>query len=124
MKTPQLPLRLAAQKAVVNSSVGHQDPLLPLTHLQFLVLDEIGAGNISGQELRMRLANHGVRKSAPAFYQLMARLEEAKFVEGWYEQTQVEGQAIKQRRYKVTGVGASARRQTAEFYWRRGEAYA
>jgi hypothetical protein len=46
----------------------------------------------------------------------MARLEEAKFVEGWYEQEVIDGQIIKQRHYRVTGSGAKAYRNTQVFY--------
>jgi len=46
----------------------------------------------------------------------MARLEEAKFVEGEYSQKIVEGQIIKERFYRVTGNGERALRQTLQFY--------
>lgn len=91
--------------------------LPPLTGLQFLVIDIIGAKKIKGAEIREQLnREHKVTKTGPAFYQLMARLEEAKFVEGWYEQEVIEGQIIKQRRYRVTGFGERARRDTLQFF--------
>ncbi|MEY2502288.1 MAG: hypothetical protein QOI07_2622 [Verrucomicrobiota bacterium] len=46
----------------------------------------------------------------------MARLEEARFVEGEYSQKIVEGQIIKERFYRVTGQGEKALRQTFDFY--------
>ena len=45
-----------------------------ITHLQFLVLGQLRGQEQAGRVLREALAAHGVRRSAPAFYQLMARL--------------------------------------------------
>jgi DNA-binding PadR family transcriptional regulator len=87
-----------------------------ITHQQFAVLSILTQGEVSGQQLRDELANRGERKSGPAFYQFMARLEEAGFVKGWYEQKLVHGQAIKERRYRITGSGERVREHTVEFY--------
>ena len=88
-----------------------------LTGLQFIVIDIIGAKKLRGAEVRDQLKReHKVSKTGPAFYQLMARLEEAKFVEGWYEQEVIDSQIIKQRCYRVTGLGERARRDTLQFY--------
>ncbi len=89
-----------------------------LSHLQMLVLECLGAQKRSGRELRQRLAQSGSKKSGPAFYQLMARLEEAGLVEGEYSQKIVEKQIIKERWYRVTGEGARAARRTRDFYSR------
>lgn len=89
-----------------------------LSHLQTLVLECLGPQKRSGRELRQLLAHTGVKKSGPAFYQLMARLEEAGLVEGEYSQKIVEGQIIKERWYRVTGQGARAAQRTLEFYSR------
>lgn len=91
-------------------------PLPPLSHLQFAVLDALGAAKKSGRELRAALAARGVKKSGPAFYQLMARLEDAGFVKGWYEQKIVDGQIIKERRYQIKGQGSRACEKTRDFY--------
>src|SRR3954451_19839409 len=91
-------------------------PLPELTHLQFLVLSTLLDGERSGREVRERLAEAGERKSGPAFYQFMARLEDAGFVEGWYDQKVVDGQIIKERRYRVTGAGSEAFQDTRGFY--------
>ena len=56
-----------------------------LTHLQFLVLGVLRADEQPGRIVREALASYGVRRSGPAFYQLMARLERARLIEGWYE---------------------------------------
>src|SRR5688572_593407 len=91
-------------------------PLPELTHLQFLVLDIIGSNTMKGREIREQLKHHGMKKGGPAFYQLMARLEEAKMVKGWYTQEIIDGQIIKERSYHILGSGARAYRSTARFY--------
>jgi DNA-binding PadR family transcriptional regulator len=91
--------------------------MLPdLTHLQFLILGSLTEGEQSGREIRARLAEQGVKKSGPAFYQLMARLEDSKYVRGWYDQKVIDGQVIKERRYKITAPGLRALEATATFY--------
>lgn len=87
-----------------------------ITHLQFLVLEGLADTEQPGRELRALLAAHGVRSSAPAFYQMMSRLEEAGLADGWYEQKVVEGQLLKERRYRVTKAGARALADTRAFY--------
>jgi DNA-binding PadR family transcriptional regulator len=87
-----------------------------LSHLQVLVLECLGTHKISGRELRNLLAKNGAKKSGPAFYQLMARLEDAGFVEGEYSRKIVEGQIIKERWYRVTGQGERALQHTLDFY--------
>jgi DNA-binding PadR family transcriptional regulator len=91
------------------------------THLQFLLMSILSGSEMSGRELRARLGEEGVRKSAPAFYQLMARLEDQKLVEGWYVPKEVEGQRIRERHYKLLGAGALALDRTREFYRARSE---
>ena len=98
-----------------------QNELPELTSLQFLIIETVGAKKMRGAELRERLKEQRVHKTGPAFYQLMARLEEAKLVEGWYEQEVIDGQIIKQRCYRVTGTGEQARRETLNFYARFAE---
>ncbi|HEX8201192.1 MAG TPA: hypothetical protein VF590_11945 [Isosphaeraceae bacterium] len=91
-------------------------PLPELTHLQFLVLTILMDGERSGREVREKLVEAGEQKSGPAFYQFMARLEDGGFVEGWYEQKVIDGQIIKERRYRLTGQGAKAREHVRDFY--------
>ena len=93
--------------------------LPPLTHLQFVVLESLSVAEQAGRELRALLASFGVRNSAPAFYQMMARLEEAGFVEGWYDQKLVAGQNIKERRYRIVKAGDRALADTRAFYQER-----
>jgi hypothetical protein len=95
----------------------------PLSALQFAVLDTLGTVELSGKQLRSNLAaERAIKKSGPSFYQLMARLEEAKLVEGRIDQKIVDGQIIKERFYKVTGEGCRAVQATARFYQSRTRA--
>ena len=46
----------------------------------------------------------------------MARMEDANFVEGWYEQQIVDTQIIRERRYRITAVGRRSWNETRKFY--------
>ena len=87
-----------------------------LTHLQFLVIGLLLETPSAGRDLRARLQEHGARKSGPAFYQLMARLEDGRLVEGSYEQRSVDGQKVRERHYRATGAGKTAWRASQDFY--------
>jgi DNA-binding PadR family transcriptional regulator len=87
-----------------------------LSHIQFLTLIFLSKGALTGRELRDALAAHGVRRSGPGFYQIMARLEDAGFVTGRYQQEIVDGQIIRERSYKVTAVGRRACAESRAFY--------
>ena len=87
-----------------------------ITHLQFLVLGMLRGGERHGRVIRRALARHGVRRTGPAFYQMMARLEDAALVEGAYDQKIVDGQIIKERRYTLTPAGETAWTATRAFY--------
>ena len=52
----------------------HDRQLPVLTHLQFLVLGVLLSGRESGRAIRQAVEQYGLRRSAPAFYQMMARL--------------------------------------------------
>src|SRR4051812_34876814 len=95
-------------------------PLPDITHLQFLVLTILLDGEQSGRHMRDKLAENGEHKSGPAFYQMMARLEDAGFVEGWYDEKVIDGQRIKERKYRITAAGEATRREVCEFYLRQG----
>jgi len=96
--------------------MSHADRLPTITHLQFLVLGLLGDGPRSGRHIRAELGRHAVRRTSPAFYQMMARLEDAGFIEGWYDQKVVEGQLIKERHYCLRPAGVRAWRATRDFY--------
>jgi DNA-binding PadR family transcriptional regulator len=87
-----------------------------ITHLQVLVLGLLRGGDKTGRHVRRALARHGVRRTAPAFYQMMARLEDAHFVSGEYDQKIVDRQIIKERRYSLTPQGDAAWSATRAFY--------
>ena len=91
-----------------------------LTHLQFLVISKLLNGECSGRNLREQLAKSKVKKSGPAFYQMMARLEDANLVEGWYDEKVVEGQMIRERKYKLKGHGRTAYDRIVRFYREHG----
>ena len=87
-----------------------------LSHLQFLVVGLLRDQDRSGRELRRLLQDFDVRKSGPAFYQLMARLEVAGLVEGEYRQEIVSSQIIRERHYTISAQGSQAWHATREFY--------
>jgi DNA-binding PadR family transcriptional regulator len=87
-----------------------------ITHLQFLVLGLLIDAPRAGRDIRAELRRHGVRRSAPAFYQMMARLEDTGQVEGWYDQKVIDGQLIKERHYRTRPAGARAWAVTRDFY--------
>lgn len=87
-----------------------------LTHLQFLVLGLLRTGEHPGRLVRDTLAAHGVKRTAPAFYQLMARLERDGLVEGWYEQITVGAQAVTERRYRLRPAGSRRWAEARDFY--------
>src|SRR5260370_20125160 len=94
-----------------------QDREMPcLTHLQFLVLGILLSGEQSGRAIRQVIEEYRIRKSAPAFYQMMARLERDGMVEGWYEQVTVGDQGVTERRYRATVAGVSMWERSYSFY--------
>jgi len=95
-------------------------PLPRLTHLQYLVVSQLARQSDPGRAIRGRLRDAGVRQSGPAFYQLMAGLEDGGFVSGWYEQQIVDGQIIRERHYKVLAAGLRALDESRRFYGARG----
>lgn len=92
-------------------------PQLPdLTHLQFLVLAVLHGGEQPGRVVRDALAAYGVRRSAAAFYQMMARLERDRLVDGYYGQVVVGDQSVTERRYRITPAGTKVWSDTRAFY--------
>jgi hypothetical protein len=87
-----------------------------ITHLQFVVLEALLEDERAGRDLRELLAAYGVRNSAPAFYQMMARLEASGLVGGWYDQKLVGGQNVKERRYRIAKAGERCVEATRNFY--------
>ena len=93
-----------------------QRKLPALTPLQFLVLGALLGEMRRGRDLRRELARYGVRRSGPAFYQMMARLEDAAWIDGFYTQQIVDGQIIKERGYRISAAGQRAWTATRDFY--------
>jgi DNA-binding PadR family transcriptional regulator len=87
-----------------------------LSHLQFVVLGALRVQERTGREVREQLRRYRLRQSGPAFYQMMARLEGANLVKGWYTQEVVAGQIIKERNYRLTAEGARAWNACRAFY--------
>ena len=87
-----------------------------LSHLQFLVVGTLRGKRMPGRTIRERLRSFGVSKSGPAFYQLMARLEDAGLVEGTYHQQIVDSQIIRERHYTLTAKGVRAWDASRDFY--------
>ena len=92
------------------------DRMPSATHLQFLVLSLLRSGDLPGREIRRILSTYGVRRTSAAFYQMMARLERVRWVEGWYEQIAVGDQAVTERRYRLKPAGAKAYDEARTFY--------
>jgi hypothetical protein len=91
--------------------------LLPdLTHLQMILIEALGGRRMSGRELRAALKKLKVNKTAPAFYQLMSRMEEGDFVKGEYEDKNIDGVPIRERFYQITGHGVKAYEGARRFY--------
>ena len=93
-----------------------------ITHLQFLVLGSLRGGARHGRVVRRVIERYGAAQTAPAFYQMMARLEDAGLVAGEYDQKIVGGQIIKERRYTLTEQGERAWSDTRRFYSEAGAA--
>jgi DNA-binding PadR family transcriptional regulator len=92
-------------------------PSLPvLTHLQFLVLGVLKADPQPGRTLRKALGVYGIQRTGPAFYQLMARMEKDRLVDGWYEQLTVGDQLVTERHYRITADGARRWNDARAFY--------
>ncbi len=87
-----------------------------LSHLQFLVVGILRRQSVPGREIRGRLNGFGVKKSGPAFYQLMSRLEDSGLVAGTYHQEIVDSQIIRERHYKITADGTRAWEGSRDFY--------
>ena len=91
-------------------------PIPALTHLQFLVLGVLRTDPQPGRTLRNALSAYGIRRTGPAFYQLMARMEKDRLVDGWYEQVTVGDQAVTERHYRIAAEGTRRWKEARAFY--------
>lgn len=87
-----------------------------ITHLQFLILGALRQQEAAGRDLRELLQQKQAARSGPAFYQMMARLEDAGLVHGEYRQQSIGGQTIKERHYRIQPAGERAWQATRDFY--------
>lgn len=87
-----------------------------ISHLQFAVLGQLLAGEQTGRAIRAQLRQLRVRQTGPAFYQMMARLEDDGLADGWYEQKVVAGQILRERRYAITDTGRKSWSESRRFY--------
>jgi DNA-binding PadR family transcriptional regulator len=93
------------------------DPAVPaISHLQAVALGALLSSDQPGRVIREHLKRYGARRTAAAFYQMMARLERDGLVEGWYQQIQSGDQAVTERWYRVTAAGRRAWHHTRAFY--------
>lgn len=92
-------------------------PELPsISHLQALALGSLVAGDRPGNRVREAMAEHGVKRTLAAFYQMMARLERDGLVEGRYQSVRAGDQSVTERWYRLTPAGAKVWNQTRAFY--------
>lgn len=99
---------------------GPQSMQLPtVTHQQFLIIDLLMDDEHSGRFIRDRLLELMIKKSLPAFYQLMGRLEESGLIAGIYKVKNVAGQVLKERWYSVTDKGSEQWHEIITFYTER-----
>lgn len=93
-----------------------------LTHLQFLILRNLWGRTSPGHWLRDLLEREWPQLlSDPAFYQLMARLEDSGWATGEYRTRQVGERTIKERWYRITPEGKAEVKTVAEFYRKRAK---
>ena len=94
-----------------------QTPMVPpVSHLQALTLGTLVGADQPGTRIRDVMAEHGVKRTLAAFYQLMARLERDGLVEGRYQLVHVGDQTVTERWYRLTPAGVRAWNRTRAFY--------
>ena len=91
-----------------------------LTHLQFAALATIADGEVSGRNLRARLAEEDIALAGPAFYQFMGRLVKAGLVASRLNEELIRDLAVKETFYSLTNAGRAEFRRTLDFYLARG----
>lgn len=88
-----------------------------LPHLQFAIIDILGANERPGHEIREELGRkYRTAKTLAAFYMLMKRMEDANLIKGRYEVVKAGPYTAKERHYKVLGSGFRAWRTTRDWY--------
>lgn len=93
--------------------------MLPtITHLQAAILKQLRDSPLAGVAVRIGLCALGIKKEGPAFYQLMARMEEAGLIDSRKTPLTVGDQRYHECHYKITAKGRKELERTEEFYER------
>ena len=87
-----------------------------ISHLQFKVLASLLDSELPGRKLRDAITQEGLTQTRASFYQLMARLEDAGFVTGRYEQRTIGDVTVTERVYELTVPGKRVVDSSVEFY--------
>jgi hypothetical protein len=74
--------------------------MIPMDVLCKSIHEALGNGEMSGRDLRAYVVERVGPIGAPAFYALMADLEEAGMVQRWDVEKVVGGQTIRERWYR------------------------
>ena len=73
-------------------------------------------GQINGVDLRRELAAEGVKKSGPAFFDMMMRLESAGLIRSWHDnETLVKGRRRRTKFYCLEGDGFRALQEFRQY---------
>jgi DNA-binding PadR family transcriptional regulator len=87
------------------------------SHLQYAILGLLSRAEVSGVELRKSISElTGKEYSGPAFYQLMGRMVELQFVQGFDVDVKVNRYVAKERRYRILPQGTAAVKEVRHFY--------
>ncbi len=87
-----------------------------ITPLQYLVLTAVMNETQAGSVIRQRLERYGAKKSLAAFYQLMARLEQAGLIHGRYVVKEEGDLTYRERLYSIADEGRAAVEQARAFF--------
>ena len=88
-----------------------------LSHVQFYLLALLlHGGEMSGYDLRKKLAKEGYKKTLAAFYTMCNRAEDDGLIEGWHEVHVEDGQTVREKKYRISGAGERAWRKQQRFY--------
>lgn len=98
-----------------QSTYLRQCDLPQLSGLQFLILRVLGNEVVRGKDLRNRLAEKDYDVSLPAFYQMMARLEDKGFVHP-QKIGALDNPSIREVTYYTTIRGIEEIQHTINFY--------
>ena len=87
-----------------------------VTQLQFLYLDALSDGFLTGEQLRTKLERSGVCRNPIAFYRVMQRLKKTGLVEGWRITYATSKKPGPDGIYELTQAGKDLLAETRAFY--------